>query len=231
MGKYEDFPKFRILVFGDSNTYGYDCITDGRFSDRDRFSRILENDLGRGHYTVIEEGLPGRTSVFDDPLSEGLCGITAIYPCMMSHAPLDLVILMLGTNDTKERFRCNAYQIGKGLVRLAEKASLTPAWRSKPNVLLVNPAVISPDYSHLKFYGEMGNGCSEKAGELGKVLKEMLCSESTPGIRDVKLLDANEFPDVCVSKLDGMHLTKQAHAALAHSLSQYLKKETGCQKQ
>lgn len=65
-------------------------------------------------WTVIEEGLPGRTAVFDDPVTEGLCGLSYLTPCMMSHAPLVHWVVMLGTNDTKERFGCNAYLIAPG---------------------------------------------------------------------------------------------------------------------
>ena len=61
--------------------------------------------------------------------------MNAIYPCMMTHEPLDLVIIMLGTNDTKDRFNANGFIIGKGLERLTQKAIDThAAWRNKPNI-------------------------------------------------------------------------------------------------
>ena len=97
---------------------------------------------------MIEEGLSGRTTSFDDPVFEGLSGLNAIYPCMMTHEPLDLVIIMLGTNDTKDRFNANGFIIGKGLERLTQKAIDThAAWRNKPNILLVAPPPIHPDYA------------------------------------------------------------------------------------
>ena len=74
--------------------------------------------------------------------------MNAIYPCMMTHEPLDLVIIMLGTNDTKDRFNANGFIIGKGLERLTQKAIDThAAWRNKPNILLVAPPPIHPDYA------------------------------------------------------------------------------------
>ena len=99
--------KKTIVCFGDSNTHGYCSETGGRFDDTQRYPCLLEKYLGEG-YIVREEGLSGRTTVFEDPLFEGLSGLSAIFSCLMSHEPVDLLIIMLGTNDTKERFGCNA---------------------------------------------------------------------------------------------------------------------------
>ena len=103
-----------ILCFGDSNTHGYNSKTGGRFTVEERWTKLLQRKLGDDYY-VIEEGLSGRTTSFEDPVFEGLSGLNAIYPCMMTHEPLDLVIIMLGTNDTKDRFNANGFIIGKGL--------------------------------------------------------------------------------------------------------------------
>ena len=108
-----------ILCFGDSNTHGYNSKTGGRFTVEERWTKLLQRKLGDDYY-VIEEGLSGRTTSFEDPVFEGLSGLNAIYPCMMTHEPLDLVIIMLGTNDTKDRFNANGFIIGKGLERLTQ---------------------------------------------------------------------------------------------------------------
>ena len=89
----------------------------------ERWTKLLQKNLGDDYY-IIEEGLSGRTTSFEDPVFEGLCGLNVIYPCMMSHEPLDLVIIMLGTNDTKDRFNANSFIIGKGLERLPGEARL-----------------------------------------------------------------------------------------------------------
>jgi len=120
---------------------------------------------------VIEEGLPGRTAVFDDPVTEGLCGLSYLTPCMMSHAPLDTLVVMLGTNDTKERFGCNAYLIAQGIGRLLKKAADTDAWRDKPDILAVCPAPIVPAYESLVFRNALGGGCAEKAAALAQELE------------------------------------------------------------
>lgn len=82
-------------------------------------------------YDVKEEGLSGRTTVFDDPLSEGLNGLTMITLCLLTHKPVDLLIVMLGTNDTKERFACTPENITFGMEHLLRKAADTwDAWRT-----------------------------------------------------------------------------------------------------
>ena len=100
--------KKHIVCFGDSNTHGYcaepaDCADGGdRFNESERWTCLLGQALGED-CLVLEEGLGGRTSVFPDPLHECMSGLDVIYSTLMSHEPVDLLIIMLGTNDTKER--------------------------------------------------------------------------------------------------------------------------------
>ena len=213
--KYENFTKHRILAFGDSNTYGYNPDTNGRYGDDERWPRVLEKLLGE-KFTVIEEGLPGRTSVFEDPITEGLCGLSSITPCMMSHAPLDTIIISLGTNDTKERFGCSAQLIAQGIGRLVQKALHTDAWRSRPDVLVVCPVPISPDYMNGVFYTVMGDGCDKKAASLAKALETQVVACGA------RFVDAGCFAEVCLHPLDGIHLTCESHKALAKILAQQL---------
>ena len=135
--------KRHIICFGDSNTHGYCAATGGRFSEDERWPRLLEKLLGES-YLVLEEGLSGRTTCYNDPIHEGLSGLDYIYPCLMSHEPVDLLIIMLGTNDTKERFGSSAACIALGLKRLIAKAiATTDCWRNgHPNILIVTPKKI-----------------------------------------------------------------------------------------
>jgi lysophospholipase L1-like esterase len=73
------------------------------------FKAFLGND-----YSVIEEGLNGRTTVWDDPLEDYRNGKETLIPCLLSNAPLDLVALMLGSNDLKSRFNASAFDIARG---------------------------------------------------------------------------------------------------------------------
>ena len=106
-----------ILCFGDSNTWGADPVTAGRFSLHDRWPGVLRDELG-DVFHVIEEGLGGRTTVWDDPIDEYRNGKHHLLPCLWSHMPLDLVIIMLGTNDLKGRVCRRATDIASGVNHL-----------------------------------------------------------------------------------------------------------------
>ena len=137
--------KKHIVCFGDSNTHGYcadpsDCADGGnRFNEEERWTCLLQKALGED-YLVLEEGLGGRTTVFADPLHEGMDAVSVAYPLLMSHEPIDLLIIMLGTNDTKERFCANAAAIAAGMERLIKKCKDTECWGTHgPNILVVCP--------------------------------------------------------------------------------------------
>ncbi len=202
-----------ILCFGDSNTYGYNSKTGGRFDENQRWTKLLQKNLG-DDYDVIEEGLGGRTTVFEDPTAEGLSGLQMISPCMQSHGPLDLVIIMLGTNDTKERFAANAFVIARGLERLALKAMQTQnTWRGAPNVLLIAPKPIEPDYASTAIADEMGPGCVEKSRSLAKEFKEV--AEHL----HCHFLDADSIPGIEIYPYDWIHLSPESHRILAEHLA------------
>ena len=118
--------KTHILCLGDSNTHGY-CAdpkdnADGgiRFNEDERWTCRLQTALG-DKYLVTEEGLSGRTTVFIDPIHESMDALSVAYPLLKSHEVIDLLIIMLGTNDVKERFNANAACIGACMERLIQK--------------------------------------------------------------------------------------------------------------
>lgn len=200
-----------ILCFGDSNTHGYNPQNGGRY-DRDvRWTGILQSLLGREHY-VIEEGLSGRTTVFNDPLFEGLSGLDYIVPCLMTHEPVDLLIIMLGTNDTKERFGASAEAITLGLERLIKKAKTCDiAFRdSKPNILVVSPLPIREEIRTVECYKTMGRDCSEKSYNIVPLYKN--CAEAL----GCHYFDPSPF--ATCSDYDYMHLSKEAHEVLGNKL-------------
>jgi lysophospholipase L1-like esterase len=92
-----------IVVFGDSNTWGSDPATGGRLPRARRWPNVLQRELGPD-FEVIAEGLRGRTTVHDDPIEPYRSGADALPSCLMSHAPVDLVILALGCNDLRSAF-------------------------------------------------------------------------------------------------------------------------------
>lgn len=137
----------RVLCFGDSNTWGFDPEKFWRFSRKMRWTGVLQDQLGEG-FEVIEEGLNGRTTVWDDPV-EGhhKNGLPYFKACLESHAPLDLVIIMLGTNDLKQRYSLPASDIAEGAGVLASWALRSQSGRGDraPQVLLVSPIEVGDE--------------------------------------------------------------------------------------
>lgn len=111
-----------ILCFGDSNTYGYRPDGLGRYDETIRWTKKVQRALGTAEYQIIEEGLCGRTTVFQDELRVGRKGVD-IFPVLLeTHQPLDLIIIMLGTNDCKTRYKASAGTVAKGMEQLANMA-------------------------------------------------------------------------------------------------------------
>ena len=122
--------KKRILCFGDSNTYGYDP-RGGRFDEETRWTGRLGKMLGDS-YAVIEEGFNGRTCVYDDPIEGGYkSGADYLPPCLMSHNPLELVVLTLGTTEAKRRFGMTPMPIRPGLIQLVGQTRQYPVRRRR----------------------------------------------------------------------------------------------------
>ena len=202
-----------IVCFGDSNTHGYCAdINDtesgsDRFTENERWTCRLQKALG-SEYLVIEEGLSGRTSCFNDPIHECMSGLDSIYSCLMSHEPVDLLVIMLGTNDCKERFGANPAVIAAGLERLILKAKTVPAWRNgTPNILLISPPWMKEGFSDIV----MGLCCVEKSSQLAPFFKTVADANGCA------FLDAEGISEF--NTIDFTHLTKKGHASLADELA------------
>lgn len=205
-----------IVCFGDSNTHGYcadpkDCAEGGnRYNEAERWPCLLQEMLGP-EARVLEEGLSGRTTVFSDPLHESMSGLQVIYSVLMSHEPVDLLIIMLGTNDTKERFSANAACIGIGMERLLDKAKSVPCWRDgTPRILVIAPPHISEGLYAVPEGEPMGAGCPEKSRQLAKHFA------SAAERQGCAFLDAEGLAEF--NRLDCMHLTRRGHRQLADVL-------------
>ena len=206
--------KKHIICLGDSNTHGYcadpmDCADGGnRFNESERWPRVLETLLGED-YLVLEEGLSGRTTVFPDPLHEGMPALDVATPILMSHEPVDLLIIMLGTNDTKDRLGMNAACIALGMNRLIEKCKSGPCWGTHvPNILVVCPPHIGEELKDPC----MGTDCASKSRELASRMEPIVKAQGCAW------LDAEGIAEF--NKVDFMHLTRKGHADLAAKLSE-----------
>lgn len=208
--------KIRILCFGDSNTWGYIPGTDHeRFSEAIRFPKVLQKLLG-SNFEIIEEGLNSRTLISEDkrPGKEGKNGSLYLIPCLDSHDPLDLVVVMLGTNELKEVFNNSSEQIGNILEKFFIKIILSrkSQFQNKyPQVLLISLPVIdeSTKYAQTRYIGG-----TEKSKQLNKIYSEIA------GKNNCYFIDASKL-EVGV---DGVHITEKSHIKLAELL--YKKIET-----
>ena len=197
-----------ILCYGDSNTWGYNPKTAERVDYDSRWPGVLSSTLGKGYY-IIEEGLPGRTTVCDDPVEEVMSGKNYLIPCILSHMP-DLVIIMLGTNDLKYRFSLTASDISKGaklLVNMVLNSNAGPGGNCSPHVLLIAP----PPVSKLTAFAEMFMDAKEKSLKMGEyystVAQECGCH----------FLDAGKI--VNSSDIDGVHLEQSQHEILGKEVA------------
>src|SRR5262249_33658335 len=107
-----------LLCYGDSNTWGFDPATQQRFPRNVRWPGRLQAALGDS-WQVIEEGLNGRTTVLDSVLLPGRNGLAYLGPCLETHAPIDVVLIYLGTSDLADRYAMTATDIARGAGRLA----------------------------------------------------------------------------------------------------------------
>jgi lysophospholipase L1-like esterase len=202
-----------ILCYGDSNTHGTMPMPDlgamGRFGRNVRWTGQLAALLP--DWQVIEEGLPGRTTVHDDPIEGAHRNGLAVLPAILeSHRPIDVVILMLGTNDLKQRFSVNALDIALSLEKLvlAIRGSGCGPDGAAPGVILVAP----PPILEVQDLGVMFAGGQAKSHDLGPRLAALARALEVP------FVDAGAL--IGVSEIDGIHYDEPAMAALAQAFAQ-----------
>lgn len=201
-----------VLCYGDSNTWGYDPDTGERFALDKRWPGILKNELNKG-YRVIEEGLNGRTTVWDDPFHGGFKnGRDYLTPCLASHKPLDIVILFLGTNDLKTRFSLTASEITSGIEVLLKIVlnSNSGINEASPDLILVSPPLIGEVPISSRFYEEF-EGAREKSLKLGRYFQNLALEYGCGFLDASKVVEA--------SKIDGIHLDSEGHSKLGLSLA------------
>ncbi|MFP3897323.1 MAG: SGNH/GDSL hydrolase family protein [Anaerolineales bacterium] len=198
-----------ILCYGDSNTWGYNPRTERRYARDVRWTGVLQEELGT-EYHVIEEGLNGRTTVWDDPIEGHKNGKMYLVPCLETHKPLDLVIIMLGTNDLKHRFSLTAFDIAAGAGALVDivKRSQTGRGEAAPKVLLIVP----PHLGRLTVFGDMFRGGRQKSEQL------LTHYKTVAEERDCHVLDADRI--LACSEIDGVHFEPEGHRALGLAVSE-----------
>ena len=202
-----------VLCYGDSNTYGQTTADtpDDRYGPTIRWPGVLRGLLAP-RWLVIEEGLSGHTTVSDDPI-EGAekNGRTYLKPCIQSHKPLDLVIVMLGTNDLKIRFNKTAPEIAMGMGALVQdiKGLRAGIDLKIPEIMVVSPPPILEDLHGWESVFEGGRD------------KSLLLAREYARIADaleVHYFDAGSVVES--SPIDGFHLDVDGHNRLGHAMAE-----------
>jgi lysophospholipase L1-like esterase len=199
-----------VVCYGDSNTYGAVGPTDLRHPRDVRWPGVVGTVLaGRAH--VVEEGLNGRTTIWEDPFSPGRNGRPYLLPCLASHAPVAVLVIMLGTNDLKAIHRLGAAEIAAGAGSLADLARASGAGPAAgpPAVLLVAP----PALGELTMASELwGFGAARRTStELARYFREAARQSGAA------FLDAASL--VVADPVDGVHLDAAAHAVLGRAIA------------
>lgn len=208
--------KKRIMCFGDSLTWGWIPIKEGvpttRFAEDVRWTGVLAKELGE-NFHIIEEGLSARTTSLDDPTDPRLDGSAYLPSALASHMPLDLVIIMLGTNDTKAYFHRTPFEISAGMSKLVGQV-LTSAGGvgtiyPSPQVLIMAPPPLTP-MSHPYFQSLFG-GAHEKTGELAKHYGDLA------DFMKVHFLNAGDH--ISTDGIDGIHFTEENNRVLGTAVA------------
>jgi lysophospholipase L1-like esterase len=198
----------RILCYGDSNTFGtlaMAALSDDPFLGKDdRWAGVMAADLGRD-WDVVVEGLPGRTTVHDDPV-EGKYrnGLRSFRAILESHRPIDLLIVKLGTNDLKQRFNLGPQDVALGVARLLIEARKLEV---VDRTLVICPAPV-------KERGDLAQIFRGAEARSQGLAHEM---ERFAGENGAAFLDAGAH--IAVDDLDGVHLSAESHRVLGRAVA------------
>jgi lysophospholipase L1-like esterase len=202
-----------LLCFGDSNTWGYAPLTGERYAWRERWTGRLQLALGESG-RIVEEGLNGRTTVWDEPFRPGRNGSRVLEILLASHKPVDWLLLMLGTNDLKRIYRATAADAALGMARLIELArrGQTGPRGGEPRILVIAPPPMGALSERMRqnFSPESIVESRALAEHFQRVAAETGCS----------FLDAGRIAAMAPDG-DGVHLGREGHAAIARRLAEF----------
>ncbi|MCE9576357.1 MAG: acylhydrolase [Deltaproteobacteria bacterium] len=197
--------RLRVLCFGDSNTWGFNPTDSSRYPEHIRWTGRLQRALG-DRYQIIEEGLNGRTTIYDYATRFGKNGREYLRPAMDSHFPLDAMILCLGTNDTKVEFGVSAEEIAAGMDELVQIALGKELDRPSPGLRLI---LAAPPLIDERYLGDN----PKLVGGAAKTRAFPALYRAIAAARGAAFVDLSTA--VAASHLDGCHLEPEAHAIIA----------------
>jgi lysophospholipase L1-like esterase len=202
-----------ILCYGDSITWGYNPANSDRMMFDERWTGVLANGLGED-YRVIEEGLKGRTTIWDDPVNNGFKnGLKYLIPCLESHKPIDVCILFLGTNDLKSRFNLSEIDVAQGIRILLEniKKSASGVDGLSPKIILMVPPYIKKINSHPNEFEDSYHRSQNLPYYYAQLAREYNC----------EFIDTSKI--IVNSELDGVHPDVGEHLKLGNAVLEKIK--------
>ena len=207
----------RILCYGDSNTWGYIPGTDHkRYNENERYTKLLQKELGK-NYEVIEEGLNSRTLISEDnrPGKEGRNGFAYLKPCLDSHDKIDILILMLGTNELKTEFNNSAESVINMINNYVEFINNYKSQIDKttPKLIISGIPVVN-ESTHYCLNNNKYKGAYNKSVLLSNLLEEFCKNKNIYSINNSELEVG----------IDGVHLTKESHKKLAKKIATFILK-------
>lgn len=205
-----------LLCYGDSLTWGYEAVSGGRHAHENRWPTALQDALG-SDFEVISEGLNGRTTAYDDHLADCDRNGARILPTVLhSHAPVELVALMLGSNDMKPFIAGTAIAAVQGMRRLVDlvQTHVWPFDMTDPHILIIAPPPLC-ETQNQEFAASFAGGITQSS--MLAPLYEELADQTGCGFFDAGSV-------VNATPVDGVHLdaenTKLLGAALAPTVRQ-----------
>ncbi len=204
----------RILCIGDSNTWGYNPENGWRHENR--WTKVLQKLMPENE--IVEEGMNGRTLLSVDPFIKERCGIMGLKMLLMSHKPIDCVVVMLGTNELKNSFECSAEYVAKGIEEFINVIKDEAMWDRfyAPRLLVVSPILIREE---LIVNGDVFGGYDEKSVRESRRLAgaiEIVCKKY-----DVDFINAADY--AVASLVDNLHMDEENHGKLAVAMCEKLR--------
>ena len=195
----------QLLCFGDSNTWGLIPKTNERYPWGVRWTSILQEKLQ--NVRIFEEGLCGRTTIFDDAYRKNRNGLESLPEILESNYPIDAAIIMLGTNDCKSYYNSNPFKIAKGLGLCIDEFS---KYISPEKILVVSPIFLGENVWKEEYDPEFDTNSVKTAKSLHNEYKRIAYEKNT------NIISAADY--VQPSETDQEHLTAQGHEILANAI-------------
>lgn len=192
-----------ILCFGDSNTYGYNPFTKGRFDYNERWTGLLDKKFENTDYRVVEEGLCGRTTIYEDENRKGACGLDVLPVILETHSPVEYVVLMLGTNDCKYKFNSSEITSSQGIEKLIEVIHKS----GTEKILVISPILLGDGVGDKDYDEDMNNHSVEICRKLKESYKKVALKNNC------MFLAASDYAQP--SQADREHLDVNGHKVLS----------------